>query len=178
MPNAMKLLNKLLANKRKLDEASHVELNAEMSLNEVHERFSSNSRGPIHEDRRLLIEELDQWWTHKLRTPNKPNLRRNELNNFPNQLMVGDRVLLDVANLHIVATSPNEEIPLTVLSIFLFAGIRSINSSNHHDHSTESNKVFEHRFSTPNGRSHSRASSRVTTTDGNTAVSYGRAKTG
>ncbi|PPS14415.1 hypothetical protein GOBAR_AA06162 [Gossypium barbadense] len=47
----------------------------EMSLNEVHEPFSSNSRGPIHEDRRLQIEELDEWWMHKPRTPDNPNLR-------------------------------------------------------------------------------------------------------
>ena len=32
----------------------------EMSLKEVHEPFSSNSRGPIHEERRLQIEELDE----------------------------------------------------------------------------------------------------------------------
>ncbi|PPS16931.1 hypothetical protein GOBAR_AA03644 [Gossypium barbadense] len=127
MPSAMKFLKELLANKQKLDEASHVELNVvcsailqnkEMSLKEVHEPFSSNSRGPIHEDRRLQIEELDEWRTHKPRTPDKLNLRRNELNFFPNQLKVGDRVLLDAVNPHIVATTQNEEIPLTVLIIF------------------------------------------------------------
>ncbi|PPR97838.1 hypothetical protein GOBAR_AA22829 [Gossypium barbadense] len=47
----------------------------EMSLKEVHEPFSSNSRGLIHEDRRLQIEELDEWRTHKPRTPDKLNLR-------------------------------------------------------------------------------------------------------
>ncbi|PPS08698.1 hypothetical protein GOBAR_AA11946 [Gossypium barbadense] len=35
----------------------------EMSLKEAHESFSSISRGPIHEDRRLQIEELDEWHT-------------------------------------------------------------------------------------------------------------------
>ena len=39
----------------------------EMSLKEAHESFSSNNRGPIHEDRRVQIEELDEWWTHKPR---------------------------------------------------------------------------------------------------------------
>ncbi|PPS15161.1 hypothetical protein GOBAR_AA05423 [Gossypium barbadense] len=95
----------------------------EMSLKEVHEPFSSNSRGPIHEDRRLQIEELDEWRTRKPRTPNKLNLRQNELNTFPNQLKVGDRVLLDAADPHIVTTTPNEEIPLTVLSIFPFGTV-------------------------------------------------------
>ncbi|PPR99381.1 hypothetical protein GOBAR_AA21287 [Gossypium barbadense] len=94
-----------------------------MSLKEVYEPFSRNSREPIHEDRRLQIEELDKWRTHKSRTPEKPNLRQNRLNTFPNQLKVGDRVLLDAADPHIVATTPNEEIPLTVLSIFLFGTV-------------------------------------------------------
>ncbi|PPS04393.1 hypothetical protein GOBAR_AA16265 [Gossypium barbadense] len=44
-----------------------------MSLKEAHESFSSNSRGPVHEDRRLQIEELDEWRTHKPRTPDNPN---------------------------------------------------------------------------------------------------------
>ncbi|PPS13537.1 hypothetical protein GOBAR_AA07042 [Gossypium barbadense] len=40
----------------------------EMSLKGVHEPFSNNSHGPIHEERRLKIEELDEWRTHKPRT--------------------------------------------------------------------------------------------------------------
>ncbi|PPR98855.1 hypothetical protein GOBAR_AA21814 [Gossypium barbadense] len=94
-----------------------------MSMKEAHELFSSNSRGPIHEDRRLQIEELDEWQTHKPRTPDKLNLRQNKLNPFPNQLKVGDRVLLDATDPHIVATTSNEEIPLTVLSIFPFSTV-------------------------------------------------------
>ncbi|PPS10113.1 hypothetical protein GOBAR_AA10527 [Gossypium barbadense] len=95
----------------------------EMGLKEVHEPFSSYSRGLIHEDRRLQIEELDEWRTHKPRTPNKPNLRQNKLNPFPNELKVGDRVLLDSTDPHIVTTTSNEEIPLTVLSIFPFSTV-------------------------------------------------------
>ncbi|PPS19625.1 hypothetical protein GOBAR_AA00945 [Gossypium barbadense] len=95
----------------------------EMSLKEAHESFSSSRRGPIHEDRRLQIEELDEWRTHKLRTHDKPKLRQNELNTFLNQLKVRDKVLLDAANPHIVTTKPNEEIPLTILSIFQFGTV-------------------------------------------------------
>ncbi|PPS07914.1 hypothetical protein GOBAR_AA12729 [Gossypium barbadense] len=95
----------------------------EMSLKEVHEPFSSNSRGSIHKDQRLQIEELDEWRTHKPRTPDKSNLRQNKLNPFPNQLKVRDRVLLDATDPHIVATTSNEEIPLTVLSFFPFGTI-------------------------------------------------------
>ncbi|PPR87179.1 hypothetical protein GOBAR_AA33511 [Gossypium barbadense] len=90
----------------------------EMSLKEAYEPFSSNIREPIHEDRRLQIEELDEWRTHKLRTHDKPKLCQNELNTFPRQLKVGDKVLLDAADPHIVTTTPNEEIPPVVLIIF------------------------------------------------------------
>ncbi|PPS17112.1 hypothetical protein GOBAR_AA03444 [Gossypium barbadense] len=58
----------------------------EMSLKEVHEPFSSNGRGPIHEERRIQIEELDEWQTHKPKTHDKPELHRNKLNTFPHQL--------------------------------------------------------------------------------------------
>ncbi|PPS07059.1 hypothetical protein GOBAR_AA13585 [Gossypium barbadense] len=68
----------------------------EMSLKEAHESFSSYSRGPIHEDRRLQFEKLDEWQT----------------------------VLLDATDPHIVATTSNEEIPLTVLSIVPFGMIK------------------------------------------------------
>ncbi|PPR99261.1 hypothetical protein GOBAR_AA21400 [Gossypium barbadense] len=53
----------------------------------------------------------------------KFNTFKNELNTFPNQLKVGDRVLFDAADPHIVATTPNEEIPLTVLNIFPFGTV-------------------------------------------------------
>ncbi|PPR95623.1 hypothetical protein GOBAR_AA25048 [Gossypium barbadense] len=91
-----------------------------MSLKEAHESFSSNSRGPVHEDRRFQIEELDEWQTHKSRTHDKPKLRQDELNTFPNQLKVRDKVLLDATDPHIVTTTSNKEISLIVLSIFPF----------------------------------------------------------
>ncbi|PPR87323.1 hypothetical protein GOBAR_AA33367 [Gossypium barbadense] len=96
-----------------------------MSLKEALESFSSNSKGPVHKDRRLQIEELDEWRTHKPRTPDKPKLRQNEPDTSPNQLKIGDKVLLDATDPHIVTTTPNEEIPLTVLSIFPFGTISS-----------------------------------------------------
>ncbi|PPS01179.1 hypothetical protein GOBAR_AA19484 [Gossypium barbadense] len=95
----------------------------EMSLKEVHEPFPRNCREPIHEDRRLQIEELDEWRTHKARTHDKPKLCQNELNTFPYQLKVGDKVLLDAADPHIVTTTPNKEIPFMVHSIFLFGTV-------------------------------------------------------
>ncbi|KAK5836658.1 hypothetical protein PVK06_012455 [Gossypium arboreum] len=94
-----------------------------MSLKEAHESFSSTSRGPVHEDRRLQIEELDEWWTHKPKTLKKSKLRQNEPDTSPNQLKVGDKVLLNTTDPHIVTTTLNEEIPLTVLSIFPFGTV-------------------------------------------------------
>ncbi|PPS03599.1 hypothetical protein GOBAR_AA17062 [Gossypium barbadense] len=85
-----------------------------MSLKEAHESLSSNSRGPTHEERRLQIEELDEWLTHKPRTHDKPKLRQNELYTFQNQLKVGDKVLLDAVDPHIFTARKDEEIPLTV----------------------------------------------------------------
>ncbi|PPR91401.1 hypothetical protein GOBAR_AA29282 [Gossypium barbadense] len=95
-----------------------------ISIKEAHESFSSNSRGPIHEDRRLQIKELDEWRTHKPRTPDKSKLRQNEPDTSPNQLKVVDKVLLDAADPHIFTTTPNEEIPLTALSIFPFGTVK------------------------------------------------------
>ncbi|PPS09879.1 hypothetical protein GOBAR_AA10763 [Gossypium barbadense] len=86
----------------------------EISLKEVHELLSNNSKGSIHEARRLQIEEIDEWRTHKPRTHDKPKLRQDELDISPNQLKIGDKVLLDTADPHIVTTTLNEEIPLTI----------------------------------------------------------------
>ncbi|PPS05566.1 hypothetical protein GOBAR_AA15081 [Gossypium barbadense] len=95
----------------------------EMILKEAHESLSSNSRGPTHEERRLQIEELDEWKTHKPRTHDKLKLRQNELDTFPNQLHIGNKVLLEAGDPHIVTARPDEEIPLTVLSIFPFSTV-------------------------------------------------------
>ncbi|PPS09889.1 hypothetical protein GOBAR_AA10749 [Gossypium barbadense] len=76
-----------------------------------------------HEERRLQIEELDEWQAHKLRTRDKPKLCQNKPDTSPNQLQVGNKVLLDAADPHIVTTTSNEEIPLTVLSIFPFSTV-------------------------------------------------------
>ncbi|PPS18416.1 hypothetical protein GOBAR_AA02155 [Gossypium barbadense] len=86
MPNAFKFLKELLTDKRKLDEASHVELN-------------------------------------KLKTPDKLKPSQDKLNTSPNQLKVGDKVLLDVVDPRIATSEPNEEIPLTVLSIFPYGTV-------------------------------------------------------
>ncbi|KAG8499357.1 hypothetical protein CXB51_005838 [Gossypium anomalum] len=106
----------------------------EMSSKDVHEPCSSHNKRPVHEERMLQIEELDEWRTHKLRTYDKPKLRQNELNTSPNQLKVGEKVLSAATDPHIVTTKLNEEIPLTVLSIFPFGTVEV------------ANRVFEHRF--------------------------------
>ncbi|PPR91174.1 hypothetical protein GOBAR_AA29507 [Gossypium barbadense] len=99
--------------------ASHRTLK-KLSFKKVHEPCSRNDRGHIHEERRLWIEDLDKWRAHKLRTHDKPKLCQNEPDTFPKQLKVGDKVLLDAVDPYIVTTTPNEEIPLTVLSSQLY----------------------------------------------------------
>ncbi|PPR98257.1 hypothetical protein GOBAR_AA22412 [Gossypium barbadense] len=121
-----------------------------ISLKEAHESFSSNSRGPVHEGRSLQIEELDEWRMHKPRTPERLKLRQNEPDSSPNQLKVGDKVLLDVADPHIVTTTLNEEIPLTVLSIFPFDTVEV----SHPKFGTF--KVFPQRHSQAHGRAYGR----------------------
>ncbi|PPS00248.1 hypothetical protein GOBAR_AA20411 [Gossypium barbadense] len=153
MPNAVKFLKELLANKRKLDERSHVELNAvcsailqnklpnklkdpgsftipcligsldEISSKDTHEPCLTHNKGYTHEVRMLQIEELDEWITFKPRKHDEPKLRQNELNASPNQLKVGDKVSLDASDPQIDTSKPNEEISLTVLSIFPFGTV-------------------------------------------------------
>ncbi|PPS09901.1 hypothetical protein GOBAR_AA10743 [Gossypium barbadense] len=82
----------------------------------VPEPEPSNNKEPIHEEQRLQIEKLDEWRTHKPGTHNKQS--QDKLITSPNQLKVRDKVLLDAADPHIATSEPNEEIPLTVLSIF------------------------------------------------------------
>ncbi|PPR90297.1 hypothetical protein GOBAR_AA30387 [Gossypium barbadense] len=99
--------------------ASHRTLK-KLSFKEVHETCFRNDREHIHEEPRLRIEELDEWRAHKSKTHDKLKLHQNKPDTSPNQLKVGDKVLLDAADPHIVTTTPNEKITLTVLSIFPF----------------------------------------------------------
>ncbi|PPS10739.1 hypothetical protein GOBAR_AA09911 [Gossypium barbadense] len=92
----------------------------------LHKPCLSNIKGPIYEERRLQIEELDEWWTQKSRTPDKPKLNQDELTDSPNQLKVGDKVLLDAVDPRIATSEPNGVIPLTVLNIFPYGTIEII----------------------------------------------------
>ncbi|KAK5836016.1 hypothetical protein PVK06_011753 [Gossypium arboreum] len=120
--NISKIEGDRLSHSTKIDNMVQPTLQ-EMSLKEAHESFSSSSRGPVHGDQRLQIEELDELQMHKPKTHDKLKLRQNELKTFPYQLKVGDKVLLDAADPHIVTTTPNEEIPLTILGIFPFGTV-------------------------------------------------------
>ncbi|PPR90277.1 hypothetical protein GOBAR_AA30403 [Gossypium barbadense] len=80
----------------------------------------------IYEKRRLQIEELVEWRTYKPRRHNKPKPHPDELNISPNQLKVGDKVLLDAADPRIATSEPNGEIPLTVLSISPYGTVEVI----------------------------------------------------
>ncbi|PPR90146.1 hypothetical protein GOBAR_AA30538 [Gossypium barbadense] len=81
----------------------------------AYEPCSNNNKGPIYKERRLQIEELDEWQTQKLRTPDKSKLSQDKLNTSPNQLKVGDKYF----------------------PIWYSRGMRSVNSSHHFDHIEE-----------------------------------------
>ncbi|PPS14941.1 hypothetical protein GOBAR_AA05630 [Gossypium barbadense] len=50
-----------------------------LSFKKVHEPCSRNDRGQIHEERRLQIEELDEWRAHKLRNMVNQNYAKTSL---------------------------------------------------------------------------------------------------
>ncbi|PPS03616.1 hypothetical protein GOBAR_AA17050 [Gossypium barbadense] len=121
MLNTVKFLRELLANKRKLDEALHKTVSKS-----TYEPCSNKNKGAIYEERRLQIEELDEWRTHRLRTHDKPKPCLDKLKDAPNQLKAGDKVLLDAADPRIATSEPNRVIPLTVLNIFPYGTVEVI----------------------------------------------------
>ncbi|PPS20195.1 hypothetical protein GOBAR_AA00397 [Gossypium barbadense] len=94
-------------------EVDHNEQKSETRSRSRHKPCSSNNKGPIYEERRLQIEELDEWRAQKLRTHDKPKLHHDGLNVSPNQLKVRDKVLLDAADPRITTFEPNGTIPFT-----------------------------------------------------------------
>ncbi|PPS19075.1 hypothetical protein GOBAR_AA01481 [Gossypium barbadense] len=85
----------------------------------------------IHDNKGLVAlepEPRQETVTHRPRIHDKPKPRHDELNDAPNQLKVGDKVLLDAADPRIATSEPNEEIPLTVLSIFPFGTVEALNT--------------------------------------------------
>ncbi|PPS03570.1 hypothetical protein GOBAR_AA17092 [Gossypium barbadense] len=92
----------------------------------TYELCSNNNKRPIYEERRLQIKELDECQTQKSRTPDKSKLIQDKLNTSPNQIKVGDKVLLDAVDPYIGTPEPNEEIPLTVFNIFPYCTVEVI----------------------------------------------------
>ncbi|PPR89247.1 hypothetical protein GOBAR_AA31437 [Gossypium barbadense] len=115
----------IMASKDK-GETDQNEQKSETRSKSIHEPCSSINKGPIYEEQRLQIEELDEWRTQKPRAHDRPKPRHDELNVSPNQLKVGDKVLLDAADLHIATSEPNGTIPLKVLSIFPYGTVEVI----------------------------------------------------
>ncbi|PPS20252.1 hypothetical protein GOBAR_AA00305 [Gossypium barbadense] len=104
-------------------EVDHNEQKLEISSKDTHKPCSIHNKESTHEERRLRIEELDEWLIFKPRKHDKPKLCQNELNALPNQLQVGDKILLDAADPRIATSKPNEETPLTVTSIFPYGTV-------------------------------------------------------
>ncbi|PPS03102.1 hypothetical protein GOBAR_AA17562 [Gossypium barbadense] len=98
----------------------------EIRSKSIHKSCSNDNKEPIYEERRLQVEELDEWRTQKLRAHDSPKPPHDELNISPKQLKVGDKVLLDAADPRIATSEPNGEIPLTVLSILPYGTVEVI----------------------------------------------------
>ncbi|PPR93388.1 hypothetical protein GOBAR_AA27286 [Gossypium barbadense] len=107
-------------------EVDHNDQKPETVTKNAYEPCSNNNKGLINEERRLQIEELDERRTQKPRIPNKSKLSHDELKTSPNQLKFGDKVLLDAVDPRIATSEPNEELPITVLSIFPYGTIEVI----------------------------------------------------
>ncbi|PPS18050.1 hypothetical protein GOBAR_AA02524 [Gossypium barbadense] len=97
----------------------------------------------------------NQKLTHILRTHDKPKPHHNELTEAPNQLKVGDKVLLDGADPRIATSEPNGVVHLTVLNIFPYGTV----------------EVIHPKFDT--FKAHRRALGRAHTTGGDKAIRYG-----
>ncbi|PPR83946.1 hypothetical protein GOBAR_AA36763 [Gossypium barbadense] len=102
-------LAKLISERPQGSLSSNTESNPKEQLNEIssknlHEPCSSNKKGPIYEERRLQIKELDEWRTHKPMTHDKPKPRHDEFNIAPNQLksrqFIPNLTLLRFSNPH------------------------------------------------------------------------------
>ncbi|PPS15104.1 hypothetical protein GOBAR_AA05477 [Gossypium barbadense] len=114
----VKFLKELLENKRKLDEASH-----ETRSTSINEPCSSNNKRPIYEERRLQIEELDEWRTpvkEKPKAHEKSKRHHNEHRDETRQIKVGDKVLLDENDPRIATLEhiTDRATPFTVMNIF------------------------------------------------------------
>ncbi|PPR94834.1 hypothetical protein GOBAR_AA25830 [Gossypium barbadense] len=94
-----------------------------MSLKEANESFSSNSS-----DLFMKIEDyksrnsMNGEHTNQEHPTNR-NYAKNEPYTSPNKLKIGNKVLLDATDPYIVTAIPNEEIFLTVFSIFPFSTV-------------------------------------------------------
>ncbi|PPR81021.1 hypothetical protein GOBAR_AA39692 [Gossypium barbadense] len=85
-----------------------------------------DEEGLVAEPRPEMVVSKGKDETQKPITPDKPKLSPDKLNTSPNQLKVGDKVLLDAADPRTATFEPNEEIPLTVLSIFPYGTVEVI----------------------------------------------------
>ncbi|KAA3486804.1 receptor-like protein kinase FERONIA [Gossypium australe] len=103
--------------------------------NVIEPRSSSYEKNrATHAERRLQIDELDEWWTHVKEKPRihdaKPKRFHNEHKDGTNQFKVGDKVLLDKidhrnANSELITIG---DTPFTVLNVFPYGTVEVTHS--------------------------------------------------
>ncbi|PPS11874.1 hypothetical protein GOBAR_AA08747 [Gossypium barbadense] len=87
-----------------------------------------NKNKVTHEERRLQIDELDEWRTHVKEKPkvhDESKRRHDEHRDETKQFKVGDKVLLDEKNPRIATLrlNTNRAIPFTVLNVFPYCTV-------------------------------------------------------
>ncbi|PPS16018.1 hypothetical protein GOBAR_AA04561 [Gossypium barbadense] len=148
MSNTSKLEGGCINHSTKTDHVVQPTLQ-DISSKNLHEPCSSNKKGPLTHD--------------------KPKPCHDDLNVAPNQLKVGDEVLLDAADPRIATSEPSGAIPLTVLNIFPYGTVEVIHSkfetfkenSTHLKPYVDKIDSRDEEFSSPHGRAHGRRHGRT-----------------
>ncbi|PPR93745.1 hypothetical protein GOBAR_AA26926 [Gossypium barbadense] len=114
-------------------EVDHSERKPETRSRSIHEPCSNNNKGPIYEEQRLQVNELDEWRTpvkEKPKPHEKSKRHHNEHRDETKQIKVGDKVLLDENNLRIATLEHNTEraTPFTILNIFPYGTVEVTHS--------------------------------------------------
>ncbi|PPS06606.1 hypothetical protein GOBAR_AA14039 [Gossypium barbadense] len=114
-------LTKLISERPQRSLSSNTESNPKEELNTITIQDEEGLVKLEPEPRQRIVEIVRKAYMSLVQKPRahyRPKPRHNELNVSPNQLKVGDKLLLDAADPRIATSEPNRAIPLTVLSIF------------------------------------------------------------
>ncbi|PPR89913.1 hypothetical protein GOBAR_AA30771 [Gossypium barbadense] len=130
LENQIGQLAKLILERPQDSLPSNIETNPREQLYAITLR---DEEGTNHEERRLQIDELDEWRIHvkeKPRIQDEPKRLHDELKDGTNQVKVGDQVLLDKMDPRITTSelNANGATSFTILNIFPLSTIEANHS--------------------------------------------------